>query len=47
MTLTEAVVITSRLIEQAAIEQDFTLLQKLDFVKKQIMEHACRKPKKK
>jgi len=47
MTLTEAVVITTRLIEQAAIEQDFTLLQKLDFVKKQLLEHVCRKPKKK
>ncbi len=47
MTLTEATIVTNRLIEEAAVDQNFDLLQKLDFVKKQLLDHACRKPKKK
>lgn len=42
MTLSEAVVVLNREIERTAIEQDFTVLQKLAFVKAQIMAHECR-----
>ncbi len=41
MTLPEAVVILNREIERTAVEQDYTTLQKLAFVKKQIIGHKC------
>lgn len=37
MTLTDAVVILNRLIEQHAIEQDYTTLEKLTLVKNEIL----------
>lgn len=46
MTLTDAVVLLNRLIEQNAIESDFTTLEKLAFVKKEIVNHTCRRSKK-
>lgn len=45
MTLPEAVVLLNREIERTAIERDFTTLQKLVFIKKQITEHSCQKKK--
>ncbi len=47
MTLPEAVVLLNRLIEQNAIEQDYTTLEKLAFVKNEILHHACKKGSKK
>lgn len=41
MTLPEAVVILNREIEKFAIEQDYTTLQKLSFVRNQIVNHTC------
>lgn len=47
MTLPEAVVILNREIERTAIERDFTTLQKLAFIKEQIINHSCTRKKKK
>lgn len=47
MTLTEAVVIINRELEELAKKEDYTMLEKLSFVKKNILEHQCRKPRKK
>jgi len=47
MTLTDAVVILNRLIEQCAIEQDFKTLEKLSFCKNEIIHHECKKRKQK
>ena len=46
MTLTEAVVILNREIERTAIAEDFVTLNKLDFIKKQIIDHTCMEKKK-
>ena len=43
MTLPEAVIILNRERERCAIEQDYITLQKLDFVRKQIVDHECTK----
>ena len=43
MTLPDAVVILNREIERLAIERDYTSLEKLIFIKKQIIEHTCQK----
>ena len=47
MTLPEAVVILNREIQRTAIERDYTTLQKLVFIKQQIIEHTCTRMKKK
>jgi len=46
MTLPEAVVILNGEIERTAIEQDYHTLEKLVFVKLQIIQHSCAKRKK-
>lgn len=45
MTLPEAVVILNREIEKFAIEQDYSTLEKLSFVRLQIIQHKCTKRK--
>lgn len=47
MTLPDAVVILNREIERLAIKQDFITLQKLVFIKQQIITHICARKKKK
>jgi len=47
MTLPEAVVIINREIERTAIERDYTTLEKLVFIKQQIIQHTCVKKRKK
>ncbi len=47
MTLPEAVVVLNREIERTAIERDFTTLQKLVFIKQQIINHTCTRKRKK
>lgn len=45
MTLPEAVVVLNREIERTAIERDFCTLEKLSFIKQQIIQHSCTKRK--
>ena len=46
LTLPEAVVILNREIERFAIEQDYTTLEKLAFVKREILNHSCKRSNK-
>ena len=45
MSLTEAVVILNRELEDLAVKEDFDQMNKLSFVKKQILDHTCRRNK--
>lgn len=46
MTLPEGVVMLNRMIENFAVERDYTNLEKLSFVRQQIINHTCGKKKK-
>ena len=45
MTLPEGVVLLNRMMENSAVQQDYTTLEKLAFVRKQIVNHMCAKKK--
>jgi len=46
MSLPEGVVILNRMMEDFAVKQDFATLEKLAFIKQQIIKHTCRQKKK-
>lgn len=47
MPLPEAVAMLNREIEDLALKEDFETLEKLSFVKQQIINHTCSKKRRK
>ena len=47
MTLSEAVVVLNRELEDLAVKEDFDQMNKLNFVKQEILNHTCRKSQEK
>ena len=46
MPLPEGVVMLNRMIEEYALKEEFETLEKLSFVRQQIINHTCEKKKK-